>query len=109
MFGWGDDEKQYERDRKAEAQYGSRCPHEHIEFCPLYVAGHSTRVDVLSFGCVDDMARPCRVKRGKIDYAKSEAELAATAPRLVANCKFSEEARVSKEQRERNMRSNGIH
>ena len=39
------------------------CPHKRISECPLYVASHDTRF--AGVGCVDDLAQPCRVGRGR--------------------------------------------
>jgi hypothetical protein len=82
-----------------------RCPHDRIEHCPLYVESHNTRL----MGCVDDVAEPCVVERGKRKYEKLLANLSVADPRLIAMCRFSEEASKVREQRARNLRLNGIH
>ena len=68
---------------------GSRCGAEGVHLCPLYIASHEGR----GLGCVDDMARPCRVARGVVSYhdalialvaaglALPDYELARLAPR----------------------------
>ncbi len=42
----------------------ARCPWFAIRKCPLYIESHDGR----GLGCVDDMARPCRVSRGEMNY-----------------------------------------
>lgn len=44
-----------------------------IADCPLYIESHFGR----GLGCVDDMARPCLVARGKRDFQKAILDLAA--------------------------------
>lgn len=43
-----------------------KCPHEHMHECPLYRASHMPR----GIGCMTggDMANPCAVARGEMDY-----------------------------------------
>ena len=41
-----------------------RCQWECIAQCPLYIASHEGH----GFGCVDDLARPCMVQRGEMNY-----------------------------------------
>lgn len=56
----------YPRDGK-----GVRCPWQTIHRCPLYIESHMGR----GLGCVDDMARPCKVKRGEAVYHHMVIEL----------------------------------
>ncbi|WP_291869740.1 hypothetical protein [Bradyrhizobium sp.] len=35
-----------------------------IAHCPLYIESHNAA----GLGCVDDMARPCRVARGELNF-----------------------------------------
>ena len=86
---------------------GDRCPHHAlIQHCPLYAAGHSGG----RLGCVDDMAKPCRVARGLMDYADQVERVRVHGERgLVARCAFNEDAHRMREQRARNMRLNGVH
>lgn len=39
-----------------------------IADCPLYVLSHDARF--AGFGCVDDIAQPCKAARGKVSFAK---------------------------------------
>jgi hypothetical protein len=82
-----------------------KCPHSRIQHCPLYVESHNQR----HLGCVDDMAKPCRVERGKMSYARGVSSRRAEDVRLVAICEFNEKAHEGREQISRNMRSLGIH
>lgn len=40
------------------------CTFTNIADCPLYIESHMAQ----GLDCVDDMARPCRVERGKLDF-----------------------------------------
>ena len=82
-----------------------KCPHNRIQHCPLYVESHNCR----QLGCVDDLAKPCRVERGKLSYQKGLSKLRAEDAKLVAICEFNEKAHESHEQISRNMRLLGIH
>jgi hypothetical protein len=82
-----------------------KCPHTRIQHCPLYVESHNQR----RLGCVDDIAKPCQVERGKIGYERGLRKLRAEYLRLVAICEFNEKAHESREQISRNMRLLGIH
>jgi hypothetical protein len=44
-----------------------------IAHCPLYIESHCGR----GFGCVDDMAQPCKVSRGKLNFQQAILRLAA--------------------------------
>lgn len=83
-----------------------KCPHQNIQFCPLYVASHMAN----GHGCDDGRLGEgeCAVARGQ-SYEKSVAALSVVEPRLIAELRFSEEAKASKEQRARNMALNRIH
>lgn len=43
--------------------------------CPLYIESH----DVRGLGCVDDLARPCMVERGEMDFQQQCRRLAREA------------------------------
>jgi hypothetical protein len=81
------------------------CPHERIQYCPLYVESHYAR----GLGCVDDPCGDCLVTRGKMDYAAQVEVVRAVDPRMIAQLAFAEQAAASREQRARNMRLAGIH
>ena len=91
-------------------EFGSRikkrCPHDDVQFCPLYVASN-----VGAGGCDDgNLARmSCAVDRGTINYSKEVAKLAKTDKQLINDCDDREWRAQSKAQRKRNMRMNGIH
>lgn len=82
-----------------------KCPHEHIQYCPLYVESHNCR----GLGCVDYMHKDCRVARGAWNYTKAIDALREVDLPLVAKIQFSEIAFYCREQRARNMRLLGIH
>ncbi len=50
------------------------CPAERTTLCPLYIESH--RGD--GMGCVDDMALPCKVQRGEMDFHREAVAIAAT-------------------------------
>ncbi len=77
------------------------CPHERIEYCPLYVESHYGR----GLGCVDDMALPCLVARGKMNYAKAVAKVGGD---LVLQLGMLDMLRMAREQRARNRRAAGV-
>src|SRR5947199_10391366 len=80
-----------------------RCPHERIEFCPLYVAAHDG--SLCGLGCDDGKLEmgECRIDRGA-DYGAAIAQLSKRAPEMVADCALREHRAQSQAQRERNMR-----
>ena len=54
-----------------------RCEHDSVIYCPLYHESYFVRPGrKRSLGCVHDMARPCRVIRGTMNYARAIAALA---------------------------------
>lgn len=55
------------------------------------------------------MAAPCRVKRGVMDYKGGVAALAVADSKLVATVAFERDSFERAQQRQRNMRVNGIH
>lgn len=86
-----------------------KCPHEHIQYCPLYVAAHDPKL--LRWTCIDAGAADghCAVGRGKADYELRYAAIAQADADMVGMCELGEAARYAKEQRANNMRLNGIH
>lgn len=51
----------------------SGCPFEPDTWrCPLYYESHYPRL----LGCVDDLALPCKVQRGKMNFDNAIGELA---------------------------------
>lgn len=50
----------------------SGCPRGDIAKCPLYIESHVGR----GMGCVDDMAQPCLVARGRMDFQLAVLTLA---------------------------------
>lgn len=56
------------------------CPFLQIADCPLYIIGHSPKIELLKFGCVDDLAKPCRVERGVWKYEAAEMRLRIALP-----------------------------
>lgn len=50
---------------------GPACPRGDIAHCPLYIESHIGR----GFGCVDDMARPCKVQRREMNFQTAILEL----------------------------------
>lgn len=87
-----------------EEELAAECPHARIHRCPLYVESHNAR----GLGCIDDLARPCRVKRGDQVYSEAIGRLMAVDLQLVMRCRFAEENDERREQRARNMRAAGL-
>lgn len=63
--------KQQPLDRHPRDGAGVHCPWQTIAKCPLYIASHEAK----GFGCVDDMALPCRVARGEVSYRAEVLDL----------------------------------
>lgn len=83
------------------------CPHEMIQFCPLYVAAHEAG----GLGCDDGRLGEhdgCAVTR-KLNYGAALKRLVEVKPELVEECALAEYAEQARRQRERNTRLNGIH
>lgn len=82
------------------------CPHEDIRFCPLYHASHTAQ----GLGCDDGKLGhgSCGVSRA-LDYGALLAALITVSPQMVALCAFQENAEMSKQQRDRNMKAAGLH
>lgn len=83
-----------------------KCPHDRVEHCPLYVAAHEAG----GFGCDDGRLQEggCAVDRG-MDYGSAVARLCRANRELVQECAERESLWLKTEQRNRNMRVNGIH
>jgi hypothetical protein len=82
----------------------SACPHEKVQFCPLYVESHVGR----GLGCIragDQFYCDARTPRA---YQKMLAAVQAVDPRTVAILAFQEQGAKVREQRSRNMRLLGI-
>lgn len=84
----------------------TKCPHENVAYCPLYVASHRPELS----GCDDGRLAEggCAVSRG-MNYSESVKKLLASAPTLQALCQFDEKQDAAHKQCSRNMRLNGIH
>lgn len=86
-----------------------KCPHKHIQYCPLYVGMHiAGGPSCWPKNGSDPMLKGCAVEQGA-DYGKLAAQFAAAHPREYAQCTFAEQARETKEQASRNMVLNGVH
>jgi hypothetical protein len=48
------------------------CPFGDLAHCPLYIESHNAN----GLGCVDDMARDCKVERGEMNFQAALLELA---------------------------------
>lgn len=84
------------------------CPHDRVQFCPLYVAAHDARFAGLSCEDGRNDGTGCAVERGRKRYARAVAAVRAIDAQLVAQCAFAEMAHDIQEQRARNMRLNGV-
>jgi hypothetical protein len=83
-----------------------KCPHERVQYCPLYVAGH---VVGLSTCMVKWDFDGCDVDHGRADYGQLVAKLFRQDANMVAECALGEERAMAAEQRKRNMRAAGVH
>lgn len=83
-----------------------KCPHDRVEFCPLYVAAHEGG----GFGCDDGRLQEggCAVSRS-MDYGKALARLSNANRDLVQECAERESFFMKLEQRRRNMKAAGVH
>lgn len=82
------------------------CPHEHVQYCPLYVAGHVAGLPT----CMGQWDFDgCDVYHGRADYSDLVAALFRADPNMVAECGEREERRYAADQRQRNRRHAGVH
>lgn len=87
-------------------KHEGRCPHDRVQDCPLYVAGHVPGLPTCMTG---DWAYGCSVERGEAAYARLIQACRVAAPRLVAECEWSADLHQRSEQRRRNLRAARIH
>jgi hypothetical protein len=83
------------------------CPHADIRDCPIYHAAHVANAG----GCDDGRLLEgggCAVSRG-MNYEHALGRLRVTHPKLVADCEWNAALRARQSQRDRNMRSAGVH
>ena len=87
-------------------EFERKCPHDRIEFCPLYVAAHEAG----GLGCDDGRLAEggCAVSR-LMDYGRALARLSNENRELVLECAERESERMRTEQRRRNMKNLGLH
>lgn len=79
-----------------------RCPHEQVQFCPLYVAGHVVGLPT----CMGQWDfEGCDVDHGREEYEELVAQLFRHDPAMVADRALAEERFERAEQRKRNMRA----
>lgn len=91
----------------------AECPHRHIQYCPLHIAGHVAGLVTCMTG---DWARGCAVNRGTMSYLKAFRRLDKQRPEWLPHCQQAEKnheswerMKAAQEQRTRNLRVNGIH
>jgi hypothetical protein len=83
-----------------------KCPHERVQYCPLYVAGHAAGLPT----CMGQWDYDgCDVDHGREDYGQLVAQLHRVAPDIIKERAEEEYRAASAEQRKRNMRAAGIH
>lgn len=83
-----------------------KCPHERIQYCPLYVAAHCAGLPT----CIgDNLYDGCDVTQGKRDYGGILSKLVKANPGIVEECAEAEWLANRAEQRARNMRRAGLH
>lgn len=80
-----------------------------IDFCPLYLESHWIREGKSRhMGCVDDVQKPCRVKRKLMDFEKAVAKIRALDPDAITLLEFRVAAELARAQQQRNMRALGM-
>ena len=87
-------------------EFERKCPHDRIEFCPLYIAAHEGE----GLGCDDGRLGEggCAISRS-MDYGKALARLSLAKRELVLECAERENQHMKIEQRRRNMKNLGLH
>lgn len=85
-----------------------RCPHQNVANCPLYIAAHGVPGLGCDDGMIDHAGGTCGVARA-VSYERNVEMLRVKSPGLVEQCEWREQAARFNEQRNRNMRLNGIH
>jgi hypothetical protein len=87
-------------------QITKKCPHERVQYCPLYVAGHECGLAT----CMDKWDyEGCDVDHGRKDYGQLVAALSRQKPEMITECADAEWRAQATAQRERNMRAASIH
>lgn len=81
------------------------CPHKDIRFCPLYVAMHIAGGPSCA---TKDLQDGCAVAQGA-SYKALVERLRVTWPGVVERCEWEEALADRRDQRARNLRTNGIH
>lgn len=83
-----------------------KCPHDRIQYCPLYLAGHECGLAT----CMDKWDYDgCDVDHGRKDYGQLVAELYRQKPEIIKERADAESRAQAIAQRERNMRAAGVH
>ena len=87
-----------------------KCPHEHIQYCPLYVGMHiADGPSCWPKNGSDPAEHGCAVEQGLAEYEDLVAEFWHAHPDEFAACTLAERQRESKEQRQRNLKAAGLH
>lgn len=86
--------------------FSRKCPHENVQFCPLYVAGHEAGLPT----CMGKWDfEGCDVEHGRADYGQLVAQLFRHDPQMIAERAEAEWQAEAKAQRQRNVRAAGLH
>jgi len=84
-----------------------KCPHEDVQYCPLYHACHEGGAGGCDDGKIDENS--CAVDRGRMEYGPSVRQLRKTHPLLVAQCEMHQVRSATRGQIRRNLKHNGLH
>lgn len=85
---------------------GTKCPHQLVQYCPLYVAGHVVGLPT----CLDKWDYDgCDVDHGRGQYEELIARLFRRDPSLIAERALAEARAEATAQRNRNIQRNAIH
>lgn len=91
------------------ARPDSKCPHNRIQHCPLYVGMHIAGGPSCWPKRGDPEQDGCAVEQGEAGYEELVAEFWRAHPKDFTEVTLAEREYEAKEQRARNMRLSGIH
>ena len=86
---------------------GTKCPHDLIQFCPLYAGMHIDN-GPSCWPKNNDLEKGCAVDQGA-SYATLLARFERAHPDIVKERAAAERHHHASEQRDRNLKLNGIH
>ena len=89
---------------------GTKCPHDRIQYCPLYVGMHiAGGPSCWPKNGSDPASKGCAVEQGLATYEELVGEFWHAHPQEFAEVTLAERRYEAGEQRQRNMRLSGVH